>query len=68
MTLEVHPLEVKKVSKEDLYAALMEKYPGLTPNEIADMNPQQQLVALRGPRIVTVDSLEQLQSLQQRRR
>lgn len=67
MTLEVHPLEVKKVSKEDLYAALMDKYPGLTPDEIADMNPQQQLVALRGPRIVTVDSVQELQAMQRRR-
>lgn len=59
---------MKKVSKEDIYLAIMERYPGVDMNQIADWNPYQQYVALRGPKIVTVDSYEEVLRLQQQRR
>jgi hypothetical protein len=73
--LEVLPLEVKKVmskmasqvNKEDVYLEIMEKYPGLTPELIADMNPYVQYVLQRGPRIKILDGVEAEKFLQNRR-
>lgn len=51
-------LKVTKGSKEDVYIKLMEKFSGLTPDIIADMNPYLQYVLLRGPRIVSAGGID----------
>lgn len=43
-----------KVSKEDIYLQIMQRYPGLIPDVIADMNPYVQHILIRGPRIQEV--------------
>lgn len=48
-----------KVSKDELYLALTEKY-GWDPNLIADMNPYQQLVYYRGPKHGIFNTYEEL--------
>lgn len=63
---EVLLLKMTKVSKDDLYSFLMEKH-GWTPEQIADMNPHQQLIAYRGPTIQTM-TMEQYQEFQRSRR
>lgn len=37
------------MSREEKYARLMRAYPGLTPRDIADMTPHQQLTLLNPP-------------------
>jgi len=51
-----------KVSKEDIYLTLTEMY-GWTPDQIANMNPYQQLIYLKGrPKITEFKTLEDYQN------
>lgn len=52
-----------QANKEDVYIEIMEKYPGLTPELIADMNPYVQRVLQRGKRIRTLSDEEAQQFL-----
>lgn len=58
--LGVLPQKIIKViiDKEEIYLKLMEKYPQLTPEMIATMNPYIQGVLARGPKIITLDTYE----------
>lgn len=46
------------MSKDEIYVALTKLY-GFTPEEIATMNPYQQLVYCRGPKTVTFSTHEE---------
>jgi len=49
---------------ENLVLEIVKEATMKTFDEIADMNPYQQYVAFRGPRIVTVDSLDDVRVIQ----
>ena len=65
-SLGVLPLKMTKVNKEDLYITLTHMY-GWHPDIIADMNPYQQLIYLRGPRTVKFGTMEEYQAWQKNR-
>jgi hypothetical protein len=58
---------MKKVSKEDLYIYLTKTY-NWTPNEIANLNPHQQLIYFRGPTIQQFDTHEEFLAWQSSRK
>lgn len=57
----------KVLSIEDFYLQLIEKYPGLTINDLANLNHYQKTILNRGPSTVTFsgpDAHEQFLALQ----
>lgn len=58
---------MKKVNKEDIYIELAERY-GWMPDEVADINPHQQLVFYRGRKFRTMTPEEYQEFLLTRKR